>query len=56
MEPKEHNIEIIYGDGPFSPTDMSTYKCKPGYKNTTHMVTCESNGTWSPQPYCIRSE
>ena len=53
---KESNIETIYGDGPFNPTDMYTYECKSGYKNTTYMVTCGSNGTWLPQAYCARSE
>ena len=52
MELKESNIETIYGDGPFSPYDMYTYECKPGYKNTAFMIVCGLDGNWSSQPGC----
>lgn len=46
-------MKITTGDEPFHVGDTYTYDCKPGYElTTTDIITCGSDGTWSPQPRC----
>ena len=33
-----------------------TYGCNSGYMNTSYIITCGPDGTWSPQPTCTQSE
>ena len=44
-------VKELYNSG-----ETYTYGCRSGYMNTSYIITCGVDGTWSPQPTCTQSE